>query len=174
MIIARKGSSAVLAAVVDQLNKLRELSVGSNFHVTKTGVPAAVSDPPGASALQVTAPNATDLATSLVLVNQIAEVYNAHAVDALAHNSAVSPVLSSPVATDLATAQTLANEIKGDYGTHIAAANVHFNNDATNTIAAADASSQGTLNTLLNELKTDLNAHINGALGGESIKLVGP
>lgn len=174
MIIARKGSSAVLAAVVDQLNKLRELSVSTNFHVTKTGVPAAVSDPPGASALQVTAPNATNLATSLVLVNEIAAVYNVHAQDALAHNTAVSPALSSPLATDLATAQTLANEIKGDYGTHLAAAGVHFTNDATNTIAAADATDQTSLNTLLNELKTDLNAHINAALGGESIKLVGP
>lgn len=174
MLIVRKGSNAVLQAVVDQLNKLRELSVGSNFHAGKTSVPAAESDPPTESALQVTAPNATNLATSLVLVNELAAVYNAHAVDALAHNTAVSPVLSSPLATDLATAQTLANEIKGDYGTHLAAAGVHFNNDATNTIAAANASDQGTLNTLLNELKTDLNAHINGALGGSSIQLVGP
>lgn len=172
MIIARKGSNAVQAALVDGLNKLRELSVGSNFHVTKTSTPQAAANPPVEVPLQVTAPNATNLATSLVLVNEIAAVYNAHAVDALAHDTAVSPVLSSPLATNLATAQTLANEIKGDYGTHLAAAGVHFNNDATNVIAAADASDQGTLNTLLNELKTDLNAHINGSLGGSSIQLV--
>lgn len=172
--IVRKGSADVLAAVVDQLNKLRELSVGSNFHVTKTSKPAPDTDPPTESALQVTAPNATDLATSLVLIADIAAVYNKHAVDALAHNTAVSPALSSPAATDLGTAQTLANEIKGDLNTHLAAANVHFNNDGTNSITSPDASSQGTLNTLLNEIKTDLNAHINGSLGGASIQLVGP
>lgn len=174
MLIVRKGSNQVLSAVVDQLNKLRELSVGANFHAGKTSVPAAESDPPSESVLQVTAPNATDLATSLVLIADIAAVYNAHAVDALAHNTAVSPVLSSPAATDLGTAQTLANEIKGDLNTHLAAANVHFNNDGANGITSPDASSQGTLNTLLNEIKTGLNAHINGALGGSSIQLVGP
>lgn len=172
--IVRKGSAGVLAAVVDQLNKLRELSVGSNFHATKTSKPAAVTDPPTESALQVTAPNATNLATSIALANDLKHVWNAHCVDALAHNTAVSPVTTAADASDLATGQTLANDIKSKYGTHLAAAGVHFNNDATNTIAAADASDQGTLNTLLNELKTDLNAHINGALGGSSIQLVGP
>jgi hypothetical protein len=36
---------------------------------------------------------------------------------------------------------------------------IHAAADATNVIAAADATDQGTANTLLNELKTDFNAH---------------
>jgi len=166
----RKGTKAVLKALVNELNRLRDLSVGSNFHASATAG-AATGDPPVATTRQVTAATATDLATSLALVNDIRQVLVEHFADTYAHNTALSGSIAAPVATDLTTAQTLANECKADYNTHRTASNVHFTNDATNATAAADATDQTTLNALVNELKTDINAHINGSLAGQHIEL---
>ena len=38
-----------------------------------------------------------------------------------------------------ASAITLANALKAAYNTHLSESNVHFNNDGTNTVAAANA-----------------------------------
>jgi hypothetical protein len=169
----QKGSDRVLTAAIDQINRLRDISVGANFHARATPAgPPGANDPPSVSVLAITVPNASDLATSLVLVNDIFRVVNEHFKDDKAHNTALSAQLTTPVATDLATAITRANAIKAAYGTHRTAANVHFTNDATNTITAADASDQATLNTLLNELKPDVTAHIAGALAGQHIELI--
>lgn len=121
----------------------------------------------------ITAANATDLATSLTLVNQIKAVYEFHRVDLLAHTASdTTNAIAAPLATDLATAQTLANELKTDYNAHRTQAGVHDNNDATNTITSANATDQGTLNTLLNELKTDINAHMASGPAGKSVRSV--
>ena len=131
-------------------------------------------------------PAASNLATSLVLVNEIRAVYYfgtgnsagtgdypGHVGDTLAHLIADTVnVVAAPVADDLTTAMALANEIKADYNTHLSQAGVHLNNDGTNTIAAADATDQTSLNTLLNEMKTDINAHIANAVPGASIRLL--
>lgn len=109
----------------------------------------------------VTAANATDLASSLLLVNQLRDVYEFHRTDMLAHAAAdTTNSITAPKATDLATAITLANELRTDYGAHRSQATVHTVNDSGNAVSASAASDQGTLNTLLNELKTDLNAHM--------------
>jgi hypothetical protein len=168
----RKGSNRVERALVNELNRLRDLSVGANFHASATAAGAPTGDPPVVTTLQVTAANASDLATSLTLVNNIRSVLVEHFADTFAHNTALSGAIAALPATDLASAITLANEEKADYNTHRTAASVHFTNDATNATAAADASDQSTLNTLLNELKTDINAHIAGALAGQHIQLI--
>lgn len=226
----RKGSNRVLAAVVDQLNRLRTtLSLGgltdstagtpgatlvampdpadapgtpdalrddlvantlppirNNFaslaakinaiigsvHVTQTSYPAA-GDPPAATVVAITSPNATDLATSLVLCNELIDKGLLHLNDTVAHKAADGgswPV--SGAAVDLATAQTAANLMKGTYNTHIAATTKHYSADAANAIAAANASDQTTLNTLLNEMKPDVTAHIALAFTGHSIELI--
>jgi hypothetical protein len=125
----------------------------------------------------IVSPNATDLATSLTLINEILAVYEFHRVDDLAHKAAdTSNPIAAPRATDLTTAQTLANELKADFNLHRAQAGVHFQNDGGNAITSADATDQSSLNTLANELKTDINAHF-GAFGAPldvtpSIRLV--
>jgi hypothetical protein len=174
----RKGSGAVQAALVSEFNKLRAQAAVSatKFHSDVTSK-ATTGDhsAPAAVAQLIDAPDATDLATSLVLVNQIKKYYNAHAADAVAHKAAdAANAVSAVDATNLATAQTLANEIKTDYTAHIASTTYHHSADATNTIAAANASDQGTLNTLLNEIKADFNAHIQSAPTGHSVVLVDP
>lgn len=105
------------------------------------------------------AANASSLATSLTLVNQLRAVSLLHRADTLIHKAVDSATITAPAATDLATAITLANELKSDYATHIASTSIHFNADVTNVITAANASDQGTLNTLLNDIKTQYLAH---------------
>ena len=145
----------------------RDGDVGANFH-------ASITRGPTGATLAVAKANASTLATSIALVNEIKAVYNTHVRDKSAHNSVFSAAITTADATDLASAITLANAIKAAYNTggHINTASVHFNADATNTVAAANASDQSSLNTLLNELKTDLNAHIANGLAGDHIEFV--
>lgn len=171
----RTGSSQVAKALAFQLNALRDAMVGSNIHgqVTLSG---PVTDDPTVlpAALAVTAPDATNLATSITLANDILRVLNTMYADTAAHKSAVTAqlALSNLLSTDiLATVQTRANALKTSYEGHRTAANVHFTNDTTNTITAANATDQTTLNALLIELKGDINAHILAALAGQHVVL---
>lgn len=142
--------SAVVAELVTQHNaqcKAVADEVASVYHAAK--------------ATTVTSANASDLATSLTLVNELRVKIVAHLADALRHKAASAESIAAPLATDLTTAQTLANELKSDYNTHLTEAGVHFNNDAANNVTSADASDQSTLNTLLNEMKGDFNQHVS-------------
>ncbi len=125
-----------------------------------------------ATEVVVTAPDATDLATSIVLANNIRAVWVAHKADLLALKTVDTATLTAPEMTTLATGYTLANEIKGDYATHIASTTWHYAADVTNTIAASDATTQNTLNLLLNELKADLNLHMASAPTTASFRIV--
>jgi hypothetical protein len=172
-----RNSRSALAAIVTEINRMRDAAVGSNFHACAThGASLDTGATITASVLQVTAANGDGtLAKLLLLVNNIKNVLLIHFRDTLAHNTAVSTAGITALAaiadaTDLATAQTLLNACKTQWGTHLAEAGVHFNNDATNTIAAANMSNQATGDTLANEMKTDINAHINGALAGNSFE----
>ncbi len=120
----------------------------------------------------VTAADATDLASSIVLANDLRAVWVAHKADTLALKTVDTATLTAPVMTTLATGYTLANEIKGDYATHIASTAWHYAADSTNTIAASDATTQESLNTLLNELKADLNLHMADAPTTRSFRVV--
>ena len=160
MATAIRNIDPALAPLCAAHNDLKlQIGAGSFFHLD-------------ASEVTVTAANASDLATSLTLTNQLLDVYKFHMADTLAHKVAGVALASYAYATDLATAQTRANDIKSKYNTHIASTTYHYTADATNATAAANASDQGTLNTLLNELKTDFNAHAASAPTGKSLRLV--
>jgi hypothetical protein len=98
--------------------------------------------------------------------NRLKGVINEHFEDTLAHATAVSAEVETASATTLATANTLATALKTAYGTHLSESNVHPNDDSTNTIAAADATTIATLLALLNEMRVDVAAHIAASLGG--------
>jgi hypothetical protein len=102
----------------------------------------------------------------IVRANRLKGVINEHFEDSLAHASAVSAAVTTANATSLATANTLATALKTAYGTHLSESNVHANDDATNTISAANATTIATLIALLNEMRVDVAAHIASALGG--------
>lgn len=161
---------AAWAALINALKA--QLGAGSSFHLD-------------ASEITVSAANATDLASSLVLVNQLKHVYNGpkgsapypgHRLDTgsgLAHKVAdTTNSISSADATDLASAITLANELKAEFNAHIASTTFHYTADATNTVATANASDQTTLNALVNQLKTSLNAHMASAPSAPSVRLI--
>lgn len=168
----RKLEQNTVFALVAAWNAKQEAAVASFFHADTTQISSGHWSAPVVASQTIAAANATDLPTSLTLVNQTLDYVNNHFVDPRAHNTAVSAALTTPRGTDLATAITLANAIKAAYGTHLAASNVHFTNDATNTVAAANATDQASLNTLLNEMKGDFNAHIVSAPTGSMIWLV--
>lgn len=170
--IFRGSMGKVLEALVAQHNQNRENAVGSNIHYAVTS--HAAKDDGTAAPLLIEAANPTSLATRIALANDIKKVLNAHYADMLAHRSVQTAAIATADAIDEATAITLANACKASYNTggHINTANVHANNDATNTIAAVNASDTASLDTLLTELKTDINAHIQAALAGAHILLI--
>ena len=168
--IVRKISALIAQALVTPFNQLRldalKLRAGLIFHAD-------------ASAAIATA-NATDLDTSVALVNAEKAWFNAHCASACdatsgqgAHITAdAANTVATADATDLASGITLGNAIKAKYNTHRAATAYHPTADATNTIASADATDQDSLNTLLNEIKTDVNAHAAAAFASPAISVV--
>lgn len=145
-------------------------AIASFFHLSQTeSTNRSNYMAPTVTRLRVLSANASDLATSVTLVNEVKLVLNQHFPDLVAHDTVASAAIATADATDLATGITLANAMKAAYNTHLSAANVHFTNDGTNTTAATNASDQATLNTLLNEMKTDINAHLASAPAGTFI-----
>lgn len=119
----------------------------------------------------VTAPVASDLATSITLAKALVVSYAEHIADDLAHllpdttNDLPDPVediLASIVS--LTEVMDVANGIKDSLNLHFTQAGVHPNDDVARTITSPDATDQGSANTLLNEIRTDLNAHMGDAL----------
>ena len=160
MATAIRNTDPVLKSVCDAHNSLKvQVGAGAKFHLD-------------ASERAVTAANASDLATSLTLVNQILDVYQFHMADTLAHKVAGVALASYAKATSLATAITRANDIKSKFNTHRASTTYHYNADG-GTVAAADATDQSSLNTLLNEIKGDLNTHLADGPSAPSLRLVG-
>lgn len=172
----RKVNDAMVAALVKAFNDERRAGITTEVHygITAKVVTGDPRDPIQAD-LQVASANASDLATLLVLTNEMLVVYTTHIEDDHVHDAAdTTNVIAAVVATDLATAQTLLNELKADYNTHRSQASVHPNNDAGNAVAAVDATDQGSAETLANEMKGDINAHMNATLVGQGVQLIDP
>ncbi len=161
-----------LASAILLVNEIKDEINNQDFHGDTTSLDIDARDPnnPTAAALQVTAADSdATLPVAITLVNQLQAVINLHFADDLSHDTAVSAQDATPVAVDLATAQTLATALKAAFNTHLTEANVHFVDDATNTVTSADATNQATLDTLIDEMKADVNAHITGASAGDFI-----
>lgn len=171
----RKGTDAALYALASQLNALRADAtlLGARFHADVTaGATTGDFTSPATSALLVSAANATDLPTSLVLANQIKTIFNIQIADAVAHKTAdTTNKIVAANAVDLTTAQTLANAIKTAFNAHLTQSNVHYTNDGTNTNATTAAVDLPTTQALLNALKGNINAHIVSAPAGFAVTL---
>jgi hypothetical protein len=170
----RKVTDALVQTLVAAWNHRQEAAVASFFHYDITQITSGDYMAPTVTndVTTTAAAAATDLTTSLVLVNAELAVINRHFADTRAHDTAVTAAIDTAAATDLATGITLGNAIKAEYNVHLSESNVHPNNDGTNTIAAADATNQTTLNTLINEIRTDAAAHIISAPAGAQIYVV--
>lgn len=160
-------TTPVLCSAINALKA--QIGAGSNFHLDKAEV-------------SIVSANASSLATSLTLANELAAVFYGgsaltawpgHLNDTLAHKvKDATNTRSSALATSLATAIALANELKADFNAHIASTTYHYTADATNTIATADATDQSSVNTLLNAIKTAVNAHMASGPSAPSLRLV--
>jgi len=83
----------------------------------------------------VTAANATDLATSITLVNDIKSMFNNHIVEAGIHKTDDLNSITTADATDLGSAWLLAAEIVELYSTHIVLTVYHTNPDTTDVVS---------------------------------------
>lgn len=147
-------------------------TIGADTDVGVTPTMVAIGFHNDRSEVIVTSADATDLATSLTLTNELLGVYAFHMADTLAHKVAGVALASYAQVTVLADAITRANDIKAKYNTHRASTTYHYTADSTNTITSADATIQSELNTLLNELKLDINAHMASGSDLKSLRLV--
>lgn len=166
---------AVAYALVAAHNQRQADAIGSSFHMAQTETVSADYRNPVLTRVRISSANSSSEATAVTLVNELKAKLNQHLADDIAHDTAVSAQVTTADAVtgdSLVTAIALANALKAAYNTHLSAANVHFTNDATNTIAAANATDQTSLNTLLNEMKTDVNAHFASAPAGTWIRIV--
>lgn len=126
----------------------------------------------GATPTLVTAADATDLASSKTLAQDLAVQFALHDDDENIHPAADTGALacaawaSSPgLPADLAEVIAVANELKSDWNTHVAklhagSVDYHMGGDLRNTINSADADDQAKSNTLLNELKKKFNRSV--------------
>lgn len=157
-----------LAGIVTAHNALVvQIGAGAFFHMDKYEVSV------------ISSANSSSLATALTLCNELINFGRNHLADSVAAGGCAHKVADTTswpaigAAVDLTSAQTAANLMKATWNTHIASTTYHYNADATNAIAAANASNQGTLDTLLNEMKVDMLAHTqSGASAASSMRLV--
>lgn len=172
---ARKTPDALIHALVAAHNLRQTEAVASFFHADTTQLTSGYYDNPSVADDLVTAANGSSLATNIALLNDILAVLQRHFADTLAHNTAVTAALALDALESTAieaTTVTRANALKVAYGAHLSEANVHFTNDATNTVAAVDATNTATVSTLANEMKGDINTHIVSAPLGAMVKVV--
>lgn len=135
---------------------------------------------PTNAALQVTAANASNLATLRTLARDLYDVGVIHFADggedAQAHDAAdATNTWGTKPAADasLSDLQTWLNARKVSFNAHLIESGVHYSSDVTNTVSTADAADQSTANALANAIKDALNAHITLALPGFSVRIVG-
>jgi len=129
--------------------------------------------------------DASSLATSLTLVNELCSLWQktsggfpGHINDDLAHVAKdttntldLGGALTYPALT-LAQAIANANALYTAYNAHLSQSGVHQNNDGTNTASSSSATDQSSLNTRLNDLKSKFNSHLANATPAGALRLV--
>jgi hypothetical protein len=114
----RADAAVTLASAIELVNSLRRKIVA---HFVSTGQAGAHATADTTNA--IAAPAATDLATGLALVNELATDFDAHLTQAGVHlNNDTTNAVGGSAATDLATLITRVNSVKAKYNLHTAAA----------------------------------------------------
>lgn len=177
-VVANKAEDIAFAlAQAHNATRFAEATAGTKIHAAKTSYAGTGSyRAPTATALTITASNASSLATSRTLAQNIYDVLFIHLADAAAHSAADTTnaltVARPSDAATLAEIYAFLNNAKAKYEAHRVQSGIHATDDSTNTISASNATDQSSTNTLANELKTDINAHMADALGGYGIRVV--
>jgi hypothetical protein len=172
----RRGSGAIEYALLAQLDALRRIvaQTAGQVHLEVSGVGTGDFTTPTLFPIVFAAGPATDLASLLVLCNELAGRHRAHTRDAFAHVAAdtQSDLAKGPPAS-LADAIAFVNDAKAKFNAHLSQQGVHVTNDP-NKITAPDASDLQTAMDLANTYRALFNAHIQAAPPGASIQLIGP
>lgn len=178
-LFVRKNVDAVCRALVKQFNALHDLIDGyaqaSLYHRDVTGVDSGSWDSPASVSLQVTAADASGLASSLLLANNLLSVARIHFADDESHllaDTTNAITLVDGYATTLELAQVAANHVRVKFLAHRTQGGVHVNNDNENVAITTPATDQTTTNNLLNSLKDKLNDHIASGPTVGRIKLI--
>lgn len=172
----RRGTSAVIYALVTELNHLRRLvaQAAGAFHLEVTSFGGGDFTTPMAVTATFAAPAATDLPSLLRLAREIAGRHAVHLRDGFAH---VAPdaanALAKSAPSTLPEAIAFLNDAKAKWNLHLAQAGVHVTSDP-NRITAPDASDQQTAIDLANTYRAVWSTHIQAAPPGASIQLLEP
>lgn len=179
-LFVRKTDSAIVRALVKQYNALHDLVDGYGqvvqYHRDVSGVDSGNWESPASVSLQVSAADATDLPTSVVLANNLLAVARQHIADGEAHllaDTTNAVTLVDGYATDLPSVEVVANHVRLKYLAHRTQGGIHVVNDTVNVASTTPATDQSTSNSLLNDLKAKLNAHISSGPSLGRIKLIG-
>ena len=176
-ISVRKGSGAVLPALVAAVNELRQVAA-SSWGVVHADVTSMTSgdfqNPVATPALFLTGP-AVDLPSLLALCTELAGRHVHHMHDFRAHRAAdTTNALAHPVPAVLADAQVFLTDAKAKWNAHQTQAGVHYSNDASDTITAPDATDLPSALALANTYRAVYATHIQNALFGASVDLIEP
>lgn len=201
MIIVRNQGETVAnaTALSNNVQLASSSAVGLYPHAdsSSTGLADAGFLIPGPGTMKVTAPDATDLPSALVLAQNILGVLigggqttdpPAHFYDAPANSvvkAGVHQVQDSTniaalvsligTAVDLPTAITMANAIRTYYAAHRTQSGVHYNSDTVNVTTATASLDLAGLETLLNDLKTAVTNHVGDAPPtSQMIRIIAP
>ena len=172
----RRGTSAVVYALVAELNALRRLVAqgAGQYHLEVSSYGGGDFTAPVAVPATFAFPPATDLPSLLRLTNELAGRHGMHMRDGYAHLApdGVNGLANGAPAT-LPAAVTFLNDAKAKWNAHLVQAGVHVAVDP-NRITAPDASDLQTAIDLANTYRAVFGAHIRGAPPGSSIQLVEP
>ena len=170
----RRGTGAVLPALVWCFNTLRAgLADASQFFHRDTTA-STVGDPPTVVPAVFGSPPASDLPSLLTLCAEIAGRHVYHLADAFAHKQADGAnLLANGPPVDLPTAITFLNDAKAKWNAHLVQAGVHVNNDPQ-AITAPNAADLQTSMDLANTYRAVFDAHIQNAFPGVSLQVIAP
>ena len=172
----RRGSGAVLYAIVAQLDALRRLvaQAAGQFHLEVSSIGVGDFTAPVAAPLVFAAPPATDLPSLLTLCVEIAGRHRMHTRDGYAHLAPdTQNDLSKPAPATLADAIALVNDAKAKFNAHLSQPGVHVVNDPNQITAPGAVDLQSAMD-LANTYRALFNTHIQAAPPGASIQLVDP
>jgi hypothetical protein len=171
----RRGSSAILVAVVTELNALRSTLApsGTYVHLDTTSVTTGSFQYPTTTPAVVQAPVSVDLPSLLALCADLAARLGMHFFDAFAHHTPDgASALANGSPSALADALVFLNDAKAKWNAHLSRAGIHLTNDTANAITAPDAADEQTAQDLANTLRVVFATHIQNALPGAYVDLI--
>ena len=176
-ISVRKGSGAVLPALVAAVNELRQVAASSwgVVHADVTSVTSGDFQNPVTTPAVFLAGPAVDLPSLLSLCAELAGRHVHHTRDTRAHRAADrTNALAHPVPVALADAEAFLIDAKAKWNAHQTQAGVHYTNDASDAITAPDATDFPSAIFLANAYRAAYANHIQNALFGASVDLIEP